>query len=394
MTKFSVIHTVGGIAERLGGPSRTVTSLCSALCDLDSDITVNITSQIDNSLQDKLVMPKNRNVNISLIDLSSVNTIKLFFILCKQVADLDTNHTGRILIHDHGIWAPNNLIVWLVSKIKKIPYVLSPRGMLDPWALGHKAIKKKLAWLMYQRRIVRSASVVIATSEMEKINIQRLFPKKSIAVIPNGVDLNKLVSHNSSRYKTSTRTVLFMSRLHHKKNVVGLLHAWRRLPDTILNNWRLHICGPDENNYKTKILDLINDLKLSTSVSIIGPIDEANKTLAFQSADIFILPSFSENFGVVIAEALAHNLPVITTSGTPWQILQEKKCGWWVPPDPISLSLALMEATKLSDDDRAEMGARGRTLVEETFEWTSIAAQTQKVYLWVLGLGAKPKDIL
>ena len=121
-----------------------------------------------------------------------------------------------------------------------------------------------------------------------------------------------------------------------------------------------------------------------------GPVYGAAKTHAITSADAFLLPSHSENFGIVVAEALAHGVPVLTTTATPWQALESEHCGRWIDDTPEAIAKALDIALSLPDAERAAMGARGRAWMRRDFSWNRIAKGMAEVYAWRLGWGAKP----
>ena len=129
---------------------------------------------------------------------------------------------------------------------------------------------------------------------------------------------------------------------------------------------------------------------VESEFSFAGPVQEARKWDFFARADLFVLPSFSENFGLVVGEALAAGVPAITTRGTPWQELVTQRCGWWVDVGVEPLAAALREAVACSDAERAEMGRRGRRLVEEKYAWPAVARQMKAFYEWVLGGGPTP----
>jgi glycosyltransferase involved in cell wall biosynthesis len=133
---------------------------------------------------------------------------------------------------------------------------------------------------------------------------------------------------------------------------------------------------------------------LQDSFEFIGPVDDVAKWERYFQSNLFVLPTFSENFGIVIAEALACGLPVITTTGTPWQELQTHNCGWWVETGAEPLAEALRAAVALSDGERSEMGQRGRTLVADCYSWAKIAKDMARAYAWVLGASTKPDFIL
>lgn len=388
-----IIHTIAGIAERSGGPSRTVTRLCSSIARLRG--TVNLVAAVDRSRDERLVLPDENRVNLRLVDAYRLGRIQFCPGFQAGLSRMLDELAQPTLIHDHGIWGHTNIAAWSAARRRGVPYVLSPRGMLEPWALDYKARKKKLAWWAYQQRIVASAAAVVATSEQECANVKQLFPNLPVAIIPNGVDLpatgNALP--NGSRAANSG-TVLFMSRIHPVKNLTGLLHAWKLLPPEVAIGWRLAIAGPDEVGHGKIVTDLVRELDLQHSVELIGAVGEDRKAAVWQSADVFVLPSFSENFGVVVAEALAHGLPVIATTGTPWRELPGRGCGWWVGPDPKSLAGALTQAMCSSPGERHRMGVMGRSYVEGQFSWNAIAESTVALYDWLLHGGSPPPEVV
>jgi glycosyltransferase involved in cell wall biosynthesis len=357
--------------------------------------TVDLVAGIDRSADDRLIRPDANSVNLRLVDARRVGRLLFHPGFSSTLTRMLDEQTLPALIHDHGIWGSTNVAAWWAARSRRAPYVLSPRGMLEPWALEFKARKKKLAWLLYQQRIVESAAAVVATSEQECENVKRLFPKLPVAIIPNGVDLpapSDLRPAGTS--PAQRRTALFMSRIHPKKNLRGLLDAWRTLPPALLEEWRLVIAGPDEAGHGEEVAALVQALGLHGTVELIGAVGEDRKASVYQSADFFVLPSFSENFGVVVAEALAYGLPVITTTGTPWQELPRRGCGWWVGPDSESLAGALVQAMKHTPEERRTMGAVGSRYVQESFSWDGIGASTLALYQWVLSPGSTKPDFV
>ena len=292
------------------------------------------------------------------------------------------------LIHSHGLWLPVNYRAAQASRKYGVPLVIQPHGMLEPWALAHKALKKRIAMALFQRNDLRSAKLLVASSPVEFENLRQLGFRQPIAIIPNGVAPPVVLGNAESvgLHPDRNRVVLFLSRIHPVKGVVNLLKAWATLAPV---GWTLRIAGPDEGGHLAEVTQLIDKLRLHESVEYVGEADAARKAVLYQQADLFVLPTFSENFGVVVAEALAYGVPVITTKGAPWSDLPVYKCGWWVDVGVSPLVLALQEAIGLSDSERKAMGARGREYVQR-FNWYDIAHQTMQVYLWALGQASPP----
>jgi glycosyltransferase involved in cell wall biosynthesis len=134
----------------------------------------------------------------------------------------------------------------------------------------------------------------------------------------------------------------------------------------------------------------ISERRLEGHFEFLGPVGDERKWEVFGQADLFVLPTKSENFGIAIAEALAAGVPVITTKAAPWQELESHRCGWWVDVGVEPLAAALREATAASPDVLREMGLRGRELVRERYSWPKIAEDMKAVYEWVLGRGPRP----
>jgi glycosyltransferase involved in cell wall biosynthesis len=282
------------------------------------------------------------------------------------------------------MWLPINHAVATVARERHIPLVISTHGMAEPWALQHRAWKKRLAWLLYQKRDLQTAAVLYATSEMEFLGLRRIGLRQPIAVIPNGVALPEV--GDAPGKVSGRRTVLFLGRIHPVKGLLELVNTWRTVRPA---GWRVVIAGPDEGGHRSVVEERVRRLGLRGDVEFVGPVDGAGKAALYRSANLFVLPTFSENFGVVVAEALAHGVPVITTRGAPWADLETFRCGWWIDVGVEPLEAALREAFALTDEDRAAMGARGREYVKR-FDWQRIAEQTLALYRWILGQGERP----
>lgn len=382
---MNIIHTVASIAKKDGGPSRTVTSLCDMLgrrCDATVSL---LTQQYAN--EPLVELPPDSPVRFKKVTSGSSFMIKsglaIKYFLQKQI---DENRPE--IVNDHGVWLPSNHFVSSLCKRNSIPRVVHPRGMLEPWAMTFKKTKKTIAYWLYQHKDLSLVSLFIATSETEAVNLRQLGFKQPIAIIPNGVDLtnNYCNDHTHEKLDGRIRTVLFLSRIHPIKGILNLLDAWVELKP---QGWKLVVAGPDEGGYINKVHGRIKELNLTSIVEYVGEVEGKQKSDLFSSADIFILPSFSENFGVVVAEALAHGTPVITTTGTPWSELPLRGCGWCIEPNVESISSSLQEAMRMPKELLRAMGMRGIDYAME-FNWPAIAEKTCTTYRWLLGQASRP----
>jgi glycosyltransferase involved in cell wall biosynthesis len=290
------------------------------------------------------------------------------------------------ILHDNGMWLPHNHRLAVLVEKRGIPRVVSMRGMLEPWAVRHKRFKKNVAWALYQRRDLTRASYHHATGEVEARNLQRLRLNVPIVTIPNGVDVadgaSASVSNTDQRPTTAhQRIALFLGRIYPIKGLPMLVQAWARVRPKA---WRLCIAGPDEGGHRNEVEKTVAAAGLDGVVSFTGFVSPELKYSIFSDAQLFILPSHSESFGMAVAEALAHGLPVLTTMGTPWSMLRETGCGWWVEPTVDGIAEGLRLATNLSRDELRKMGAKGPALVMTQFSWKHIAHQVLSMYESVL----------
>jgi len=373
---LSCLHTVASISRSHGGPSRTIPALCSAL-SVD-DVRVGLVT-LRHSPDDVPVDP-----TISHRAARQDFQCGMRAAISRFIQDQHTQ-----LIHDHGLWLSSNHAVVSASRSLNCPLIISPRGMLEPWTLRYRMWKKRLAWLSYQKRDIKAANLLHATSQMENENLRRLGLRQPIAVIPNGVSIPDLPL--STVEDKPQRTALFLSRIHPKKGLMDLVSAWAKVRRT---GWRLVIAGPDEAGYQSVVAAEVARQGLQESVEFIGSIDGQHKWRTLAAADLFVLPTLSENFGVVVAEALAAGVPVITTTAAPWHWLVDHQCGWWIPTGTDALCAALDDAIRLEPQQRRTMGQRGRQLVADRFAWPVIAQKMKQVYDWILHGGQRPEHIL
>lgn len=303
-------------------------------------------------------------------------------------ADAFLATTQPDLVHIHGLWHPVVHAGVRAAVRRRLPVVMSLHGMLTGWAWRYHALRKRLAWLAYQRRDLRAAALVHATSALEVREARECGLRAPAVIVPLGVD--PPAEAPRPRDSSSGRTVLFLSRIHPKKGLPALIRAWSaaRRP-----GWRLVIAGPDEGGHQAAVRALAASCGVLDDLTFAGPLYGSDREQAFRDADLFVLPSHSENFGAVVAEALVRGVPVITTRATPWSALAEASCGWWVDDSVEALARALNEALALRPEERAAMGARGRNLVDKPFRWSTVAESMHAAYGWILTGGPPPIEI-
>jgi len=294
---------------------------------------------------------------------------------------------GFDVVHIHGTWTPILAVASYLALAKGIPVVISPHGCLEPWALQHRGWKKKLALALYQKRIFSKASMMVATAKQELESIRCLGIETAVAVIPNGVDMPPVRTHS----QVGERTFLFLSRIHPKKGLPDLVAAWAAVRQP---GWRVVIAGPDEDGHLDEIRAQIDTLGLGSDFEFTGLVTGDRKEALFAEADVFVLPTYSENFGIAVAEALARGVPVITTTGAPWEDIETWRCGWWVQPGVDGVARALVAAMNTPQEELREMGQRGVQLVKEKYSWDQIGRDALEAYQWMLGHSQQRPDFV
>ncbi len=383
-----IVHTIAGLHPRSGGPPRTVSQLTDALADNET-FGIVLLSQ---GLRGESIIPSYKSsLERQIMYSDSRLALALGLPLRKGIRGL--LGLGRpALIHDHGIWLPSNHHVAATARRFGIPLLIHPRGMLQPWALGHRARKKHLAMHLYQRADLESAHLLLATSEAEAAAIRQAGFRQPLALIPNGIP-SGLGEGGGGFERTGSplkRNALCLSRMHPIKGVLNLVNAWADLAPW---GWELRLAGPDEGGHLGEVLRLVKARDISSCVQYLGEVEGERKAQLFEEASLFILPSYSENFGVVVAEALSYGVPVIATRGTPWADLQTNDCGWWIDIGVEPLKDTLFKAMAMDGAKLQAMGAKGRVYVRR-FNWAVIAGQTLDVYQWVLGRGPRPQCVV
>ena len=269
------------------------------------------------------------------------------------------------VVHIHGIWS-----LWLVQQFfryRKSLIVWSPHGSLTPWAFHHKWWKKFPAWWCYQYWALRKAALIHVTAQTEVEDIRALGLRNSVSVVPLGTSVPGAYPAHPSRNR---KRALFVSRVHPKKGLLNLVDAWAQCAP---QDWLLQIAGPSEDGFAEVVLARAKSRGIEAKVVYLGAVYGEAKAQLYAQADLFVLPSFSENFGVVILEALAQACPVITTQATPWQSLETHQCGWWIPLGVPALVKALNEALNLPLESLHEMGVRGYQWVKQDYQWKRLA---------------------
>ena len=370
---MKILHVVPSFhpAYSYGGPIRSTFELCRNAVELGCEVRV-LTTDAD-GLDRVLDVDKNEEVHLPegfrvrycprRLRHSVSPTLTRLLPMYMRWADV---------VHLTGVYNFPTFPTVFWNRLLNKPLIWSPRGALQRWE-GSSRLGMKAVWdFLWYHTADRGELTMHVTSEQEGREASARFSKLQMAMIPNGVDvpvdLNRVERNGELR-------MLFIGRLDPKKGIEALLKACSLVDPA--PPWRLAIAGWGAPRYVSQLKEQIHALGLSRRVEMLGAVVSKEKKELFECSDVALVPSYTENFAIVAAEALAHAVPVIASKGTPWSRLEEMKCGLWVDNDPESLANAIRNISTMPLQD---MGLRGREWMQNEFSWRSVTNQMLALY--------------
>ncbi len=277
------------------------------------------------------------------------------------------------LVHLHAVYSFPTIPAMIAARILDRPMLWSPHGALQRWARTRRP-RLKAAWEQVCRVVAPRRIAIHATSAKEANESRARFPGAALFVIPNGVEIPDSIERTA---RGAALRVGFIGRLDEKKGIENLLAAIAILRERSAPPVTLAIAGAGEAAYEASLRRRIDELGIGGIVTMLGVVRGEDKTRFFANQDVIVVPSYTENFGIVVAESLAHGIPVIASRGTPWAELEVKVCGLWVDNDPAKLAESI---AKIASETLDEMGMRGRRWMAEKYSWTSVGTSFLNVY--------------
>ena len=376
--RMKVIQVTPGIDDESSGPSHSVPGLCRGLSAAGCDVCLHCLGSIPERLESASYSIANHDYARGWLKPVGFSP-SLLKALRHAAVDAD-------IMQWNGLWMMPDVYPHWATRRTACKLVSAPRGSLAAAALQRAPVKKAVFGALWQWRALRAADMFHATCVKEYEEIRRAGFRQPVAIVPIGLDIPSK-HHEVGLVTGRNRKLVFLGRLHSIKGVDRLLMAWQQVHEK-LPDWSVEIAGPD--------CGMLPELRRSVlenklpRVSFVGELNGEDKYDFLSSADLYALPSETENFGITIAEALACGVPVITTRGTPWRGLEDERCGWWVDNSVEKLVDAVLSAAAMSSFELASMGRRGREWIRREFSWDGIGFKMKLAYEWLINGGERP----
>lgn len=377
---MKVLHTISGLNCSSGGPTACTYNLLKGLRSGGVEADVLTLKPLDPA--DKIVGDDDF---IIAVDNDAANP----FVYSRNFRDYIKMHGKYDIYHANGLWTYPTYITAKAARKAGKPYIIAPHGMLYPQGLVSKPWKKRLALALFQKNDLDHAAALQATCVQEAEYISALGFKKPIAIIPNSLPTNDIKPVRETG--NSIRKFGFVGRIHPIKNIDVLLAAWAKL-GAKTKDCELVIVGDGDAVYKNRLMEFVSENSLE-NVRFPGFLTGKELTGTVRSFDYQMLVSKSENFGMVVPEALINGIPCIATEGTPWEELNRYGCGWWIKDGIENLADTIAAAIELPEEGRRKMGARGREMIISNYSVNAVAEKMKRLYNWILEGGDNPDFI-
>jgi poly(glycerol-phosphate) alpha-glucosyltransferase len=302
---------------------------------------------------------------------------------------------GLDLRHVHGLWMYSSVVARRWARRRVAPYIISPHGMLDAWAIGNGRWKKRLATAWYEGGHLRGSACLHALCAAELQAIRDFGLVNPVCVIPNGVAEVNRADFPPPAWRVAlppdAKVLLYLGRIHPKKGLPNLIGALARCDAAARSGrWRLAVAGWDQGGHQAELEAAAAAAGIADRVHFIGPQFGRDKDATLHAADAFVLPSYSEGLPMAVLEAWAHGLPVLMTPQCNLPEGPAHGAALSVDPAVDSLTGGLSALFGLSNDERTAMGRRGAALGADRFTWPVVGRRMQDVYRWLLGQGGRP----
>ena len=376
---IKVVHTVHAFTAESGGTSTCTYDLLTALNNTGIQANVIVTTP---RKQDVPLMGYGEKWIIPV-----ENDEKTPFCISSHLHDA-LEQTDADIYHTNGLWRYCNHVVATIARKKGKPYVITPHGMLYPQALARSKWQKRLLRKVFFDKDLQEAACIHVTCEDEMRYVRALGFTNPIAVIANPVPM----PHICFPKRKGNVKFGYLGRLHPRKHVERIIEALALLSREEQAQCELVLMGSGDAAYELLLRQRAEQYGLN-NVQFTGFVSGQEKEKQLAGLSALFVPSDFENFGMIIAEALACGTPVFASTGTPWKILAEQECGWWQEPTAENIADVMRQILAMSPKNIDEMGEKGRMLVEESFSAERVAQQMAVLYQWIVIGKSKPSFV-
>jgi glycosyltransferase involved in cell wall biosynthesis len=390
---MKVLHVIPSIASVRGGPSTAVIEMVKSLQKADCQVEIATTNDNGELLLD---VPLNclqdyQGVLVRFFARFSpqIHSVREFAFSAGLTQWLWHHLRDYDLIHVHAIFSYPSTVAMAIARLRNIPYIVRPLGQLCQWSLQQSAAKKAIYLNIIERKNINQSASLHLTSNAEKQEIEQLNLECKNFVIPHGLAIPGIIPNASQllreyfQLSSKEPIILFLSRIHPKKGLEYLIQALAQIKD---KKFTLIIAGNGDSDYEAQINSCLHDYGLEDCSLMTGFVEGELKQLLLQGANLFVLTSYSENFGVAVLEALAAGTPALVTPGVALaQEIEQNDLGYVVPQEPTAIAKAIEKHLELSESEENKLSQRTRQFVLDNYSWEQIAQQLLTVYS-VLGI--------
>lgn len=374
---MKILHIAPSLNPEWGGPPRVVIGMAKAL--VEKGVKVSILTTAEKGKERRGIRPK--GVTVQVFERGSFSRFWTAYssgvtrVMVEEIENCD-------LVHIHELWHYLHYVGHKTARKLKKPYGISVDGQLAPWDLSRKALRKSIYSILVQKRILKDAAFLHAVTEEEVKDIRKYGVSNNIFIIPNGINLEDSLTlsrvHPGLPKLQNKKIVLFLGRIHPIKGLDLLAKAWGQIAKG-RNDLVLVIVGPDTDGYKSKIEGILKSKGVTDKVIFLGMVEEDEKKIILERADIVVIPSYSEVRSLVALEAMISQKPIIITNQCHFSEISEVAAGIVIEPNVVQLEKALNELL-VNPEMRKRMGQNGRTLVMERYTWDKIVNRLIEIY--------------
>ncbi len=382
-----ILHVIPSLAMRHGGPPKAAQELCRELVHIGHEVTIYTTDLDGNQRLDLPVDQPIRGEDGVVRWYFATQRSGLYGVSMSLIRAMRRNIRNFDVVHIHTLYRFTSTVAAHYCRRDGVPYILRPHGTLDPFLFHRHRLRKRIYEALFETRNLRKAAAVHFTANEEMRLAESLGLRFRGVVVPLGVDPKLPTNRDQLREQFSRdwpatrgkKVILFLSRLNFKKGLDLLAKAFGAVARA-RSDVHLFLAGPDDEGYGRKVSQWLSDQGALDRATFAGMLSGERKAAAIAAAEMFVLPSYSENFGFAVVEALAAGVPtIISNKVNIWREVSDARAGLVVNCDADELARAIL--TLLDDGElRRDLGEAGRQLVAEKFNWPDIAVRMTAVY--------------